>query len=223
MADTKITGLTALTGTGIATGDVFVLVDVSDTTMDASGTDKKMTAAELATAIATVKPPSRSLTDTHTDTSALNTTTETVIASQAVPTTVVAGDIVRLVAWGDLNNNTGGNVTYTLKAILGATAMATSNPSSQTTQTTRRQWLATIEMLVVSTSDERCALYNAIDAQSGSTTWNITSTTVAGVGRGTATEDLTAGKNLQLSVTMNTASASADFVCHESFIQVIKR
>ena len=51
MADTKISDLAALTGAGIAAGDLFVLVDVSDTTMDPDGTDKKMTKAELLIAL----------------------------------------------------------------------------------------------------------------------------------------------------------------------------
>ena len=45
MADTKITGLTALTTAD--TGDLLVIVDISDTSMAASGTDKKITAGEL--------------------------------------------------------------------------------------------------------------------------------------------------------------------------------
>ncbi len=53
MTDKKITDLAALTGSGIATGDLFVLVDISDTSMAASGTDVKMTAAELKIALAT--------------------------------------------------------------------------------------------------------------------------------------------------------------------------
>lgn len=48
MADTKITGLTALAAAP-AVGDLFVLVDVSDTTMSADGTDKKITTANLFT------------------------------------------------------------------------------------------------------------------------------------------------------------------------------
>jgi hypothetical protein len=47
MADAKITDLTTLTGAGMASGDLFVVVDVDDTTMGASGTDKKITGAEL--------------------------------------------------------------------------------------------------------------------------------------------------------------------------------
>jgi hypothetical protein len=49
MADTKITALTALTGANSAPGDMLTLVDVSDTTMDAAGTNKSITRQELQT------------------------------------------------------------------------------------------------------------------------------------------------------------------------------
>lgn len=51
MADTKTTDLSALTGANSADNDVVPVVDVSDTSMAASGTTKKMTIAELAKAI----------------------------------------------------------------------------------------------------------------------------------------------------------------------------
>lgn len=46
MADTKTTGLTALAEAPNAS-DLLMLVDVSDTTMDAAGTNKKITFANL--------------------------------------------------------------------------------------------------------------------------------------------------------------------------------
>lgn len=52
MADTKISALAALTGANTAVGDLAVVVDVSDMTMAASGTDKSVTVAELAQAVA---------------------------------------------------------------------------------------------------------------------------------------------------------------------------
>lgn len=52
MADTKVAALASLTGANSATGDIVVVVDVSDTTMAATGTDVKMTVAEFAQAIA---------------------------------------------------------------------------------------------------------------------------------------------------------------------------
>lgn len=45
MADTKITGLSALTA--LATDDLLTLVDISDTSMAATGTNKKVTLASL--------------------------------------------------------------------------------------------------------------------------------------------------------------------------------
>src|SRR5881394_3644559 len=56
MADSKITALAALTGANLATTDAFQVVDVSDTTMDATGTNKKMSGTELATGMATLLP-----------------------------------------------------------------------------------------------------------------------------------------------------------------------
>lgn len=54
MADTKSSALTALTGANLAATDLLMAVDVSDTTMAASGTNKKMTAAEFLTGLATI-------------------------------------------------------------------------------------------------------------------------------------------------------------------------
>lgn len=47
MADTKTSALTALTGANTATGDKFVVLDVSDATQGAGGTLKTLTRAEL--------------------------------------------------------------------------------------------------------------------------------------------------------------------------------
>jgi hypothetical protein len=47
MSDKKITQLTALTGADTVAGDQLAIVDVSDTTMSASGTTKKIALSEL--------------------------------------------------------------------------------------------------------------------------------------------------------------------------------
>lgn len=47
MADAKVTALTALTGANSASDDLLPIVDISDTTMAASGTTKSITRAEL--------------------------------------------------------------------------------------------------------------------------------------------------------------------------------
>lgn len=52
MADTKITDLGALTEATLATGDLFTAVDISDTSLAATGTNKKITATATRSALA---------------------------------------------------------------------------------------------------------------------------------------------------------------------------
>lgn len=85
MADTKISDLAALTS--LATGDLSVWVDVSDTTMAASGTDKKVTLADVAAAILA----SPALTGTPTAPTATGGTNTTQVATTAFVTAAVGG------------------------------------------------------------------------------------------------------------------------------------
>lgn len=91
MADAKISDLTSQTGASAATGDLFVTVDVSDPTMAGSGTDKKITAAELGIALATlgiIRPASAQ----HLPTGALAATVDRATAlSGATP--IVSGTL----------------------------------------------------------------------------------------------------------------------------------
>src|SRR6266571_5553006 len=52
MPDTRMSGLATLLGANLATGDLFVLTDISDNSMAATGTDKSMTGNELALGLA---------------------------------------------------------------------------------------------------------------------------------------------------------------------------
>lgn len=51
MAAQKVSELTALTGANLAPADELVVVDKSDTTMAASGTNKRITVAEFESAL----------------------------------------------------------------------------------------------------------------------------------------------------------------------------
>ena len=53
MSDLPITSLGAITGATVASGDLLELVDISDTTMAGTGTNKKLTYANLITALQT--------------------------------------------------------------------------------------------------------------------------------------------------------------------------
>jgi hypothetical protein len=57
VADQKITALDALLGANVADNDVIPIVDVSDTTMAASGTNKKISRSELINALAAAFQP----------------------------------------------------------------------------------------------------------------------------------------------------------------------
>jgi len=57
LADQPISGLTALTGANTASGDLLEIVDVSDTTMAATGTNKKITRDEMKTALLAAPGP----------------------------------------------------------------------------------------------------------------------------------------------------------------------
>lgn len=48
MPDAKVTGLGSLTGANVANGDAVMIVDVSDMTMAGTGTNKRITADQLA-------------------------------------------------------------------------------------------------------------------------------------------------------------------------------
>lgn len=56
MADTKISALTTLADSALVAGDYFVVVDVSDTSMAASGTTKKIAATGVAPITGTWTP-----------------------------------------------------------------------------------------------------------------------------------------------------------------------
>lgn len=108
MTGTKITDLTAVTGANLADGDEFVVVDVSDTTMAASGTDKKITKAELSSVMGAV--------------TSVNAMTGDVSLNTLKPATV-SGSIgtTQLVSGGDSDSGNfyGGNLILTAGASAG--------------------------------------------------------------------------------------------------------
>lgn len=89
----KITDLTVLTGAGAAPGDLLVAVDISDTTMAASGTSKKITFPELLIGIAALPKAGGVMSGTITST--METITADTPALTATQTWNAAGTTFR--------------------------------------------------------------------------------------------------------------------------------
>ncbi len=67
MTNRKDSELTSITGANLADGDLFRVVDISDTTMAASGTNKKITKAELASVMGGADPSTLSRWSSYVD------------------------------------------------------------------------------------------------------------------------------------------------------------
>lgn len=164
---------------------------------------------------------SRSIADVSATATVVSSTSDTTLATLAVPTTVAAGDVLELVVAGDQLNNIGSNANYTYKIKLGATTMLATNALATSTNANRRAFhcRALIDVIVAA-SDQRIT---ATMIQGGATAGAIAFGATVAAGRGTAAEDLTAGKNLLFTVTLGTSDATIDFRLQEAVLLVHKR
>lgn len=161
--------------------------------------------------------------ESHADAGPVNTTTETAAASLTLPAgAVAAGDLVRLTLFGDYLNNSGGSVNYTYKVKVGATTVMTSTTSTIPTTANRAKYKATVDIMIVSTTAQRVsALVNSTGA--AATGFDVITASRCMVGYGTSAEDTSSSKTIQFTVTLNTANALTDFVCHAATLEVIKK
>lgn len=167
------------------------------------------------------KLPSRSVSDVHADTTIVNSTAETTAATIAIPTTLLAGDIARFIIFAELLNNSGGTVAYTFRLKLGATTLLTGS-GSFTTSSGRKGVRVDGEILTITpASSQYTSAVLSTMAGSAVNNWNLGG--AASAGYKASTEDLTAGKNLVLTVQMDTANALADFIMHAWTLEVSKR
>lgn len=161
--------------------------------------------------------------EAHADAGAANLNTEQTLASLTLPGGLVAaGDIVKLICFGDLLNNSGSSITYTPKVKIGATTVLTGGASTVTASATRRSWKLEVECMVAATNAERVI---------GKLTFGglLTSTFSNGGllsrwdGYGTAAEDLTADAAFVFTNQMGTANASADMILHAAYLQHVPK
>jgi len=122
MADTKITALTALTAADPA-NDVIPIVDVSDTTMAASGTTKKISVNNILGASGTANLASATITgDLTVDTSTLkvDSTNNRVGIGTATPAAGYALDVRGILAAGNSAGTIIGGISFSSRPEIGA-------------------------------------------------------------------------------------------------------
>lgn len=166
------------------------------------------------------------LAESHADVSVVNSTTETAVVDLTLPAGVVAaGDHLRLVVWGDMLNNSGSAVNLTNKMKFGTTTVHSMAAISVAASANRRSISLVWDILVESTTAERCMLTSFFGSAS-SATWPTGGT--AGLVPqlsiyGTAAEDTSSTKAVQYTAQLGTAVATADVVIHGAVLELIKK
>jgi hypothetical protein len=149
-----------------------------------------------------------------TATSFSNSTAENTLYTYTIAANTLGSEAsVTLRLVGALTNNTGGNVNYRFKVILGSTVMYDDTVTVATNANPRAWNLDIIIGNKNSTSAQALGggiqVSNATGATAGYGVLTSPGPTTATGIRGDATVDMTSARNLDVSVTMNTASANA--------------
>jgi len=151
----------------------------------------------------------------------VNTTTETAIFSYALPTNLVAGDTLQLNLAGLFKNNSGAARTVDMYFKLGATTIMSHNLSLSASATDRTGSML-LNLFIVATNSQKMSVTSwSTDAAAGAMgTIQTGSRFFNSLGYGTAAEDLTSAKTLQ--VTVRFLSASADLYCYSQAATLVK-
>ncbi|MPZ13752.1 MAG: hypothetical protein GEU73_04910 [Chloroflexi bacterium] len=156
-------------------------------------------------------------------TQVVNTTTETDLYSESIAGgDAEAGTVYRLWATGDVLNNSGGEVTYTLRVKFGTTTVLESAAIGYGDSANRAEWLLDVVLYAVSPSAQRLSGHFVPSASQGQSWDQITGVVPRQlVGYGTATEDTSTAKTLAFTVEMGTANANADMRLHAAVLERI--
>lgn len=151
--------------------------------------------------------PTSIIAESHGDVQATNTTAETTIVNLTLPGGYAAqGDLLCLVAYINVFNQSGGTMTVRYKLKFGSTTVLDTNVSPTISSSAQPAFTPLYaHIIMVSTTSQRIAAFH--DFARGSETWNL-GTTVAqsGVGYGTATEDTATDKAVVVTAQMAGAS-----------------
>jgi hypothetical protein len=198
---TAITGKTTVTA---ATGDLVLIADASD-----SNNLKKVTVDTIAALASGGGGDVTTLYNSNAQTGPVNTTTETAIFSYALPTDLAAGDTLVLSLAGVYKNGSGVSETPTIRVKLGATTMLSGSPAAIATNNTERVGGFELRLFVEATNAQRCFVVGTgVQQPIGTMAATNNATMYAVNGHGTAAEDLTSAKTLQITCQFTAANAN---------------
>jgi hypothetical protein len=153
--------------------------------------------------------------ESYTQTGPVNSTTETAVFSYALPTDLVAGDMIEVDMVGTAKNNSGGTRTFDIKWKLGATTILNHNIGF-TASATERTFSSKFRVYIVNPSNSQKAGVFGMGRDAAPGTFLSPSTgehPFNGTGYGTAAEDLTSAKTLQATVRFLVANADLYIYC----------
>lgn len=167
---------------------------------------------------------SRIAAENHADVTVADSTTETSLGTLAIPRDVAAGDLLVARYFGNVLNNTGGNTTNQLKVKVGATTAISGNQGALATNANRRQWGIEVVLLVANPANDLRMKAEYFLGAGGAAlgtwaNWQAEQTAYAQV----TAENLTAGKNLDVTITLGAAAVTLEWVSHASSLQVMKK
>jgi hypothetical protein len=153
--------------------------------------------------------------ESYTQTGPVNSTTETAVFSYALPTDLVAGDMIEVDMVGTAKNNSGGPRTFDIKWKLGATTILNHNIGF-TASATERTFSSKFRVYIVNPANSQKAGVFGMGRDAAPGTFLSPSTgehPFNGTGYGTAAEDLTSAKTLQATVRFLVANADLYIYC----------
>lgn len=149
--------------------------------------------------------------EVHATSSVVNTVVQTDHYSKSIAGgDMPAGAMFRLVAWGDLINNSGGGIGYTYRVKLGATTVLATASFNVATSASRRKWTLEVWILGESTTAQRIGGRLTVSDIPGGAETMPQAQTLDFEGSNTSAEDTSTAKTLALTVQMAVAGATVD-------------